>query len=250
MHALVLQMLLSVHLGPMAPDAPARSPQLAANQSMIALTFGAGNGIYFSASHDNGKTFLTPVKVGEGGVVPLSRHRGPHIALSGSTIVISAIVGRKMAEGPHAHGLPADGDLFVWRSLNGGKNWSKGTMVNDVPGAPTEGLHSLAADAGGNLFLAWLDKRTGAGTQLYGARSTDGGATWSGNVLIYQSPDGTVCQCCSPAAAIDASGQILVMWRNWLAGARDMYLARSRDGLVFSKAEKLGAGSWQLNAVY
>jgi hypothetical protein len=248
MHAFFLHILLAVHLGPMAPDAPARSPQLAANQSMIALTFGAGNGIYFSASHDNGKTFSSPVKVAEGGVVPLSRHRGPHIALSGSTIVISAIAGRKMAEGPHAHGLPADGDLFVWRSADGGKNWSKGIVVNDVPGAPTEGLHSLAADARGNVFAAWLDKRTGAGTQLCGARSADGGATWSSNVLIYQSPEGTVCQCCSPSIAIDASGQLLVMWRNWLAGARDMYLARSADGVEFSRPEKLGAGNWQLNA--
>jgi hypothetical protein len=43
-------------------------------------------------------------------------------------------------------------------------------------------------------------------------------------------------------------GQILVMWRNWLGGARDMYLARSRDGATFSKPEKLGRGTWQLNA--
>ena len=245
---LFLHVLLAVHLGPMAPDAPARSPQMAAGGSMVALTFGAGNGIYFSASHDNGKTFSAPVKVAEGGVVPLSRHRGPHIALSGSTIIISAITGRKVADGPHAHGLPADGDLFVWRSTDGGKSWSKGTVVNDVPGAPTEGLHSLAADAKGNLFAAWLDKRTGVGTQLYGARSADGGATWSRSLLIYQSPEGTICQCCGPSAAIDTGGQILVMWRNWLAGARDMYLARSGDGLEFSRAEKLGAGTWQLNA--
>jgi hypothetical protein len=245
---LFLHALFAVHLGPMAPDAPARSPQMAAGGSMVALTFGAGNGIYFSSSHDNGETFSAPVKVTEGGVVPLSRHRGPHIALSGNTIVISAIAGRKVADGPHAHGLPADGDLFVWRSTDGGKSWSKGTVVNDSPGAPTEGLHSLAADTKGSLFVAWLDQRTGMGTQLYGARSTDAGSTWSSNVLIYQSPEGTICQCCSPSAAIDASGRILVMWRNCLAGARDMYLVRSRDGLEFSTPEKLGTGTWQLNA--
>jgi hypothetical protein len=38
------------------------------------------------------------------------------------------------------------------------------------------------------------------------------------------------------------------MWRNWLKGARDMYLTRSPDGQTFSKPEKLGTGSWQLNA--
>ncbi len=38
------------------------------------------------------------------------------------------------------------------------------------------------------------------------------------------------------------------MWRNWLAGDRDMYLTRSRDGVTFSKPEKLGTGTWKLNA--
>ena len=47
---------------------------------------------------------------------------------------------------------------------------------------------------------------------------------------------------------MDPDGQILVMWRNWLAGVRDMYLVRSRDGTNFTKPEKLGTGSWQLNA--
>jgi hypothetical protein len=158
------------------------------------------------------------------------------------------VVGRTQAEGPHAHGLPSDGDLIAWHSNDGGKSWSNGVLVNDVSGAPTEGLHALAADAKGNLFAAWLDKRGRKGTRLYGARSTDGGLAWSKNVMIYQSPEGTICECCHPSVAIDSAGQILVMWRNWLAGARDMYLARSPDGVTFSKPEKLGTGTWQLNA--
>ena len=36
------------------------------------------------------------------------------------------------------------------------------------------------------------------------------------------------------------------MWRNWLDGSRDMYLARSRAGAAFGKAEKLGLGTWKL----
>ena len=70
-------------------------------------------------------------------------------------------------------------------------------------------------------------KRDPAGTKLYGARSRDGGVTWSKNVLIYESPDGTICQCCHPSAAFDPGGQVLVMWRNCLGGARDMYLKSS-----------------------
>src|ERR1700732_2428157 len=134
MFSLLFGMMLAVNLGPIAPDAPAHEPQMAANGSMVALTFGAGKVIYFSASHDSGRTFSAPMKVAESEIVPLTRHRGPRIAFSSDTIVISAVVGRTPAEGQHAHGLPSDGDLIVWRSTDGGKNWSRGVMINDVRG--------------------------------------------------------------------------------------------------------------------
>ena len=239
---------LAVNIGPIAPDSPAREPQLAANKSIVGLTFGAANGIYFSSSTDAGKTFSAPVKVAEAEIVPLARHRGPKLAFSRNAIVITAIVGRTLATGPHAHGLPSDGDLMAWRSTDGGKTWGKAIRINDVAGAPTEGLHSLAGNAHGHLFAVWLDKRSGHGTKLYGAKSTDGGLSWRKNTVIYDSPEGTICECCHPSAAIDAGGQIFVMWRNWLAGSRDMYLARSQDGTTFSKPEKLGTGTWKLNA--
>jgi hypothetical protein len=248
MFYLLFGIAMSVHLGPMAPDAPVREPQMVANGSTVALAFGAGKGIYFSSSTDAGQTFSPPVKIAEAEVIPLTRHRGPRIALAGRTIVITAVAGKTQAEGQHAHGLPSDGDLIAWRSIDGGKTWSKGILINDSPGAPTEGLHALGADAKGNLFAAWLDKRSGHGTTLYGARSTDGGRTWSKNIMIYQSPEGTICECCAPSVALDSGGQILVMWRNWLGGSRDMYLSRSRDGVAFSRPEKLGTGTWKLNA--
>lgn len=37
-----------------------------------------------------------------------------------------------------------------------------------------------------------------------------------------------------------------MMWRNWLDGSRDMYLARSHGGAAFGPAEKLGTGTWKL----
>jgi hypothetical protein len=248
MFSFLFAITLASSLGPMAPDSPAREPQMAVHGSTVVLAFGAGKGIYFSASSDAGRTFSAPARVAVAEIVPLTRHRGPRIAFAGDTIVITAVAGKTAAGGAHAHGLPSDGDLIAWRSGDGGRSWSKGVVVNDVPGAPTEGLHSLAADAKGNLFAAWLDKRGGHGTKLYGARSPDGGLTWSKNVLIFDSPEGTICECCHPSVAIDSAGQILVMWRNWMAGARDMYLARSRDGATFSKPEKLGTGTWRLNA--
>jgi hypothetical protein len=139
------------------------------------------------------------------------------------------------------------GDLLSWRSSDGGRTWTPGPHINDAAGSAREGLHAMAAGPGGFLFAAWLDLRAGR-TRLVGARSTDGGRTWSANTEIYASPDGSICECCHPSAAIDSRGTVYVMWRNWLSGARDMYLSRSLDGKTFSPAQKLGEGTWPLNA--
>ena len=135
MVSLLISTLLATQVGPIGQGSPAREPQIAANASMVGLTFGAGSAVYFSASHDGGKTFSTATRVAETTILPLNRHRGPRIALTGNTVVISAVVGKTPSREAHAHGLPSDGDLVAWRSADGGKTWSKGVVVNDVPGA-------------------------------------------------------------------------------------------------------------------
>src|SRR6516225_6733017 len=223
--------LLAAQLGPIAPDVPARQPQMAASGSNIALTFGAANAVYFSSSSNGGKTFSEPVKVAQAESLLLGRHRGPRIAASTHSVVITAVMGKPLPAGLRMPAKSSGGDLVAWHSMDDGKNWSEGVVVNDVPESAREGLHGLAADGRNRVFAIWLDDRGRHGKKLYGALSADGGATWSKNVSVYQSPDGTICECCHPSVAIDASGEILVMWRNWLGGSRDMYLARSRDGV-------------------
>ena len=42
---------------------------------------------------------------------------------------------------------------------------------------------------------------------------------------------------------------VYVMFRNWINGNRDLYLIQSKDGgSIFGEAQKLGTGSWKLNA--
>ncbi|HUQ90157.1 MAG TPA: sialidase family protein [Bryobacteraceae bacterium] len=238
---MLLAIAMAVSLSPESEGAY-KQPQLAVNDKMVAVTFGSGQSVQFAASTDGGSTFTKPVQVfpqpGQEGKLPIGRHRGPRIAFSGDWIVISAIVGQK--------GGGADGDLFSWRSRDSGKTWSKGVRVNDAEGSAREGLHAMAA-GGGILFSTWLDLR-GKGTKLYGSMSRDGGATWLKNTLVYESPDGTICQCCHPSVKVTAQGEVLAMWRNALGGSRDMYVARSTDGVKFTPAQKQGTGTWPLNA--
>lgn len=246
MHKLIAALVISQITSP-SPDTPYREPQLAASRGLTALAFGSGSNIYVSTSKDEGQSFAKPVKVAAAPVVPLNRHRGPRIAISSGVIVVTAVVGETEATGAHAHGLPSDGDLLAWRSLDGGASWSKAVRVNDVASAPREGLHTLAADGQGNLFAAWLDQR-GKGTSLHGAWSSDSGATWSKNVKIYESLDGTICECCHPSAAFDEAGGLDLMWRNVLDGSRDFYLIRADAEQRFGKPQKLGLGTWKINA--
>ena len=226
---------------------PFRQPQLAAAHGQVAMAFGAGASIYFARSKDQGRSFGAPVKVADAGALALGRHRGPRLVILKDALLISAIAGEKQSTGPHAHGLPENGNLMVWRSIDNGATWTRAAVINDVPGAAREGLHAIAAGPDGELFAVWLDLRT-QGTQLFGAQSSDGGVTWSKNVSVYSSPDGTICQCCHPSLSIDEKGAIWVMWRNVLGGSRDLHLIKSVNGVNFGKARKLGSGTWKINA--
>lgn len=155
------------------------------------------------------------------------------MAITPTAIVVSAINGA---------------DLLTWRSTDEGRTWKSGTVVNDTPKAAREGLHSMTARPDGLLYAAWLDDRGGP-KELFGAYSTDNGATWSKNTRIYALPNRTICECCHPTVAFAPKGDLQVMWRNALDGSRDMYLIASHDGgKTFGAAEKQGAGTWKLNA--
>src|SRR3989442_13300972 len=91
-----LSLLVAVHITPGADKIEYRQPQLAATADLVAVAFGADKTIYFSASHDRGRTFSSPVKVAEAPMLlSLGRHRGPRIAITPAAIVISAVVGTK-----------------------------------------------------------------------------------------------------------------------------------------------------------
>jgi hypothetical protein len=246
MHLFVVAAITAV-LAPVQPGTPNRQPQLAAGKELTALVFGSGNSIWFSRSSNNGQTFSMPREIAQVPVLALGRHRGPRVVLAGNAIVVSAVYGTALATGPHAHGLPQDGDLVAWRSTDKGKTWSQPVVINDVSGAAREGLHAMAAGEGGQVAAVWLDLRA-KGTRLYGAYSQDAGKTWSKNVLIYESPGGTICQCCHPSLVSSGKDTYAVMFRNAVDGSRDMYWSEWKISGAVSAPRKLGEGSWALEA--
>jgi hypothetical protein len=180
--------------------------------------------------------------VGEGGRLEAGPTRGPRAAVTPGALVVLAVCGEAPGGG--------DGNLLCWRSDDRGARWKGPVRVNDEAGSAREGLHAVAAGPDGELLAVWLDQR-GHGTELRGDWSTDGGATWGDDLLLYASPDGTICECCAPAATFDpATGHGLVLWRNKLGAARDMYVLvlRQADQSVVGDPQALGTEHWELQA--
>ncbi|HKH62367.1 MAG TPA: sialidase family protein [Flavitalea sp.] len=211
--------------------AAGQMPSLATDQSQqLHLVFGNGDSIMYAVSKDHGHTFSQPALISRLPDLAASHSRGPQIAASDKGIIVTA--------------CNSLGDIFSYAIDNSGK-WSAGKRVNDVDTVGKEALMALDADAE-NSFAVWLDLRD-KHNKIFGARSVDGGKTWSKNMMIYASPDTTVCECCKPSVAIKGN-KVYVMFRNWLDGNRDMYLIESLDGgNSFGEAQKLGIGSWALN---
>ena len=231
---LLWSFLFALHLGPVTPNVPNRQPQLAAAQGLVAMTFASGESIWLAKSADGGRSWSAPAKVADLPKLLAGRHRGPRVVIAGNAMLVSAV--------------STGSDLFCWRSTDGGRTWSKPAVINDAPTSAREGLQAMAADAERHVAAAWLDDRVPGGKRLWGAFSDDAGATWSKNVLLYESPSGTICQCCHPSLVSMGHGEFAVMWRNVVDGSRDFYVLRLKGGEPQGPAVKQGQGTWKLDA--
>ena len=211
----------------------AEQPQLcASNDGTIWLTYGQKGAVFVAESTDAGATFSPGREIGNLSDLSFGMRRGPRIAAHGDSVTVT---------------VPGD-ELMAYASHDRGKSWTGPVVVNDTPSSAREGLHDLTVAPDGRLFVTWLDQRNGA-MQLWAAESADGGTIWAKNQLVYRSPDKSVCECCHPSALFDGEGNLAVMWRNSISGARDLWMAVRRKGETdFSTAKKLGSGTWPLNA--
>ncbi len=221
--------------GPLTP----KQPQAAIGaDGSVHVVFGVGDAVQYARSA-NGRTFEKPKLAFRVPNMPLGMRRGPRVTIAKDVIVVTAI-GGKVGKG-------RDGDVLSWRSADNGTTWQGPVRVNDTADSAREGLHAMASGEDGSVWCVWLDLRDKK-SEVYAARSIDSGTTWGPNLCVYRSPDGSVCECCHPSVAVGKSG-VHIMFRNSLAGNRDMYITSSADdGKSFAPASKLGHGAWSLDA--
>ena len=192
--------------------------------------------ILLSHSTDLGLTWSSPVRVSDG---------------AGDCIDSdNTVEGAIPAVGPQGQVYVAwsgPGGIHFDRSLDGGVTFGNDVFVSTQPGGwdfavsgifrcnglPTTLCDVSNAPSRGNVYVMWSDQRAGTtDTDVFMARSTNGGQTWGPPVRVND--DQTATQQFFPAATVDpTTGIIYVLYydRHATTGnATDVYLARSYDG--------------------
>jgi hypothetical protein len=199
-----------------------------------------------------GNATAQPVRVNpRAGEASAWRGDPPTIATARDGTIYVGWTGRAAAEG-HAT------NVFLSASRDGGKSFEQPVKVNDDPAEVVHGMHSLAVDETGRIFLAWLDERSvrmdvggkmdehkmEANREVYFASSTDGGRTFSQNRLVARE----ACPCCKTAVTVAGDGRLYVAWRQVLPGNyRHIAVSSSTDaGQTFSEPVIASDDKWMI----
>ncbi len=125
-----------------------------------------------------------------------------------------------------------EGNLTIMYARSDDRGHSFGPSIYvDMPETAPGALNpSIAVDANGNPHVAWEDQRNSLsrGSDIYYARSYDGGDTFGPNVRVNSDTD-PVAQS-TPSIAVGPSGDVFVVYVSGSANAADVYLSASIDG--------------------
>jgi hypothetical protein len=232
---LILFFLLAIPVKINAADIKGQQPNVAVDsRGIVRLAYGDGEKIYCITSSTNGATFSKPALVGQIAGMHLGHSRGPQIASSKNYSLITAI--------------DKAGNIHSYKLNHSSNKWSKSGNTNDKNGMAVEGLMALTADNEDNFYAVWLDIRSDKKNNIFFSSINGKSAKWSKNLMVYKSPDEHVCECCKPTIACN-NNRLVIGFRNWLMGSRDIYYAVSTDkGKTFNTPKKSGTGTWRLNA--
>jgi hypothetical protein len=198
-----------------------------------------GNALFVARPGDGG----APVRVNPAATSVDSAHQAPGLAVGrGGEIYVTW-----SASKPKPEGVLFASDLFLSRSLDGGRTFEPPLRLNeDRP--ISHSFEDLAVTADGTVLVGWIDSRDGARqTATYVARVTDRGARLDGATRLE---GGETCVCCRVSVSSGPAQTATVMWRKVFPGdIRDMVVSRSADGgRTFDPATAVHADRWKINA--
>ncbi len=129
--------------------------------------------------------------------------------------------------------LGTDSDVLAVRSYDLGISWSLPVAVNGAAASDAEFdfAPALATDGNGLWIAVWV-ATNGPDTDVFYARSTDAGATWSATQPLHADAATDAGNDDHPQIVTDGAGTWIVVWdANARTGAdRDVFFERSTDG--------------------
>jgi hypothetical protein len=166
--------------------------------------------IFFSKSTDGGISFSLNKKINDDDL-PLTYQGNPTIAAHGGFVAI--------AWSDHRN----QNCIYFANSTDSGDTFSTNTRIdNDILGK-SKSTPSLTMNNGGDIFIAWRDKRND-NEDIYFANSTNGGSIFSSNQRINDDT-GTSYQR-FPSIAV-RNNTVYVVWQDDRNGNWDIYFSRS-----------------------
>ncbi|MDQ3063161.1 MAG: glycoside hydrolase, partial [Acidobacteriota bacterium] len=179
------------------------------------------------------------------------------------------------ARGASAEGNPTD--IYLSASRDNGRSFAPPVKVNDDTIPTSHGMHSVAVDKTGQVYVAWLDERNikkepqpslspapapstpsngekskhlhnhkEPNSEVFFSTSTDGGKTFAANKKLADE----VCPCCDTSILAAEDGKVYVSWRQVLPGElRHIAVISSTDkGNNFSALTIVSDDQWQIAA--
>ena len=153
--------------------------------------------IFFAKSADGGRTFSKNIQLNDDHGAAYQGN--PTLAVNSQGLVAAAWSDARNDKD----------DIYMTVSRDQGRTFSRNRRVNDDPETPAHSHPSVAVDEQGTIYAAWEDFRSD-NSDIYLAKSTDGGATFSANRRVND--DSGPAPQISPSLAIGPSGQIYAAW--------------------------------------
>ena len=118
-------------------------------------------------------------------------------------------------------------DIFFTQSIDGGTTWSTAKNISHAPGISDN--PAIALEKNGAIDVVWSDTTSGATSpDIYFARSSDGGKTWTDPKDISNTPGESI----EAVIATAPDDSIHVAWSDSSKGQanKDIYYSCSSDG--------------------
>jgi hypothetical protein len=190
---------------------------------------GAGD-LFYVRSDDGCRTFSGPLRVNSqpNAAIATGTVRGAHLAVGRNGRIHVAWMGARAEQSGVAKAVPM---LYTRLSADGKSFEPQRNLIGTHPGL--DGGGSVAADAEGNVFVAWhAPGGKGEGEearQVWLARSSDDGNTFEPERPVLDQPTG-VCACCGMRVLAANGGRVFIVYRSALKTVnRDVHLLRSDD---------------------